>query len=122
MKQAVRSWGTALTSFFVSKIYIIFTQIKRLTQRRILLQRNDVNSGPYACCLVGGTFDRFHSGHKLLLNMAITRSKKVEIHIISDDIASRKSAFIQDFHTRYNAILDWLEKKSYQTVKLFPIK
>lgn len=77
--------------------------------------------GAYACCLVGGTFDRFHSGHKLLLNMAITRSKRVEIHIISDDIASRKSPFIQDFHTRYNAILDWLEKKSYQTVKLFQL-
>ena len=79
------------------------------------------SGGAYACCLVGGTFDRLHSGHKLLLGMAISRSKRVEIHIISDELASRKSPFIQDFHARYNAILDWLEKKSYHSVKLFEL-
>tara|TARA_B100000614_G_scaffold254466_1_gene269867 strand:- start:367 stop:1389 length:1023 start_codon:yes stop_codon:yes gene_type:complete len=75
----------------------------------------------YACCLVGGTFDRFHSGHKLLLSMAISRSEKVEIHVINDSLAGRKSTFIQDYDTRVNSILDWLEEKSYHSVKLFQL-
>ena len=73
----------------------------------------------YACCLVGGTFDRLHSGHKLLLSMAISRSNQVEIHVISDELAGRKSPFIQSYDERVNAILDWLAEKSYHTVKIF---
>ena len=42
----------------------------------------------YACCLVGGTFDRLHSGHKLLLSMAISRSEIIEIHVVNDEIAA----------------------------------
>ena len=79
------------------------------------------NDSVYACCLVGGTFDRLHAGHKLLLGMAISRSERVEIHVISDELASRKSAFIQSYDDRIEAILDWLGEKSYHSVKLFQL-
>lgn len=79
------------------------------------------SNNAYDCCLIGGTFDRLHAGHKLLLSMAMTRANSVEIHIVSDDLASKKSAFIQDYDTRFNAILDWLGDKSYHSVKLFQL-
>ena len=75
----------------------------------------------YACCLIGGTFDRLHSGHKLLLRMAISRSDQVEIHVLSDELAGRKSPFIQPYEERVNAILDWLSEKSYHSVKIFQL-
>ena len=75
----------------------------------------------YSCCLVGGTFDRFHSGHKLLLSMAVSRAEKVEIHVVNDELASRKSLFIQSYEERVSTILDWLEEKSIHSVKLFQL-
>ena len=75
----------------------------------------------YACCLVGGTFDRLHSGHKLLLSMAISRSEQVEIHVVNDEIAGRKSPHIQPYDDRVNAIYDWLSEKSYHSVSLFQL-
>ena len=75
----------------------------------------------YACCLVGGTFDRLHSGHKLLLSMAISRSEQVEIHVVNDEIAGRKSPHIQSYDDRVNAIYDWLSEKSYHSVSIFQL-
>ena len=75
----------------------------------------------FECCLVGGTFDRFHAGHKLLLSVAISRSKSVEIHVVNDTLASKKSNLIQSYETRSNNILDWLNQKSHHGVKIFPL-
>ena len=75
----------------------------------------------YACCLVGGTFDRLHSGHKLLLSMAISRSEQVEIHVVNDEIAGRKSPHIQPYDDRVDAIYDWLSEKSYHSVNIFQL-
>lgn len=75
----------------------------------------------YACCLVGGTFDRLHSGHKLLLSMAISRSEQVEIHVVNDEIAGRKSPHIQPYDDRVDAIYDWLSEKSYHSVSIFQL-
>ena len=75
----------------------------------------------YACCLVGGTFDRLHSGHKLLLTMAISRSEQVEIHVVNDEIAGRKSPHIQPYDDRVDAIYDWLSEKSYHSVSIFQL-
>ena len=44
--------------------------------------------------------------------MAISRAEKVEIHIVNDELASRKSLFIQSYDERVSTILDWLEEKS----------
>ena len=75
----------------------------------------------YACCLVGGTFDRLHSGHKLLLSMAISRSEQVEIHVVNDELAGRKSPHIQPYDDRVDAIYDWLSEKSYHSVSIFQL-
>ena len=75
----------------------------------------------FECCLVGGTFDRFHAGHKLLLSVAISRSKSVEIHVVNDTLASKKSNLIQSYEDRRNNILDWLNQKSHHGVKIFTV-
>ena len=64
---------------------------------------------PFSCCLVGGTFDRFHAGHRLLLDAAQKSAKKIEIHVTSDLMADTKSSFIQPFETRREILLQWAE-------------
>ena len=62
-------------------------------------------------CLVGGTFDRFHTGHKDLLNAALEVAELVEVWIVGDEISKSKSAFIQPFEDRRSAILDWADER-----------
>ena len=64
----------------------------------------------HRCCLVGGTFDRFHAGHRLLLDGACRNSKRVEVHLTNDDMASTKSPYVQSFDTRLEAILEWADE------------
>ncbi|MDG1538669.1 MAG: pantetheine-phosphate adenylyltransferase [Candidatus Poseidonia sp.] len=64
---------------------------------------------PFSCCLVGGTFDRFHAGHRLLLDAAQKSAKRIEIHVTSDPMADAKSSFIQAFETRREILLQWAE-------------
>ena len=61
-------------------------------------------------CLVGGTFDRLHAGHRLLLDAAQTAADFVEIHITSDAMAEQKSDHIQSFETRRESLLDWIQQ------------
>lgn len=75
----------------------------------------------FECCLVGGTFDRFHAGHKLLLSVAISRCKSVEIYVVNDILASKKSNLIQSYEDRTEKILDWLSQKSHHGVKIFKL-
>ena len=67
-------------------------------------------SETFACCLVGGTFDRFHAGHALLLDAAQKAAKRIEIHVTSDQMAEIKSPFIQSFELRREVLLQWAEK------------
>ena len=64
---------------------------------------------PHRCCLVGGTFDRFHAGHRLLLDAAVKAAERIEIHITSDAMADRKSDHIQSFEHRRDVVLDWIQ-------------
>ena len=61
----------------------------------------------FRCCLVGGTFDRLHAGHRLLLNAACQNADSVEIHITSDFMAEGKSPFVQSFDDRMDKLHDW---------------
>lgn len=61
-------------------------------------------------CLVGGTFDRLHAGHRLLLDAAQRAAAYVEVHITSDLMAEQKSDHIQSFETRREVLLDWIEQ------------
>jgi len=67
-------------------------------------------------CLVGGTFDRFHAGHRLLLDAAQRAGQAVEIHITSDLMAEHKSIDMQSFETRREAVLDWVERHAPRRV------
>ena len=64
----------------------------------------------YLCCLVGGTFDRFHAGHKLLLDGACRNSKRVEVHLTNDNMASIKSPYVESFDTRLESVLEWADE------------
>ncbi len=70
------------------------------------------SSRRFRCCLVGGTFDRLHAGHRLLLNAASKDAEQVEIHITSDLMAESKSPFVQSFEDRRNELLDWADAQS----------
>jgi len=63
----------------------------------------------YQRCLVGGTFDRLHAGHRLLLDAAQRAAHHMEIHVTSDAMAEQKSHAIQSFETRRDVLLDWIE-------------
>ena len=62
-------------------------------------------------CLVGGTFDRFHDGHKALLTIALDVAELVEVWITNDAMSFEKSQFIQSFEDRREAILIWADER-----------
>ena len=64
----------------------------------------------YSRCLVGGTFDRLHAGHRLLLDAAVKSAEHVEVHITSDGMADKKSVNMQSFETRRDELLNWVER------------
>ena len=76
----------------------------------------------YKCCLIGGTFDRFHSGHKLLISAALANCQSVEIYITTDEMALKKSLLIQDYLTRFEQIYSWINDNYPNRVKLFELE
>ncbi|MBU03593.1 MAG: hypothetical protein CMA58_01225 [Euryarchaeota archaeon] len=63
----------------------------------------------YDLGLVGGTFDRFHAGHKKLIYGALEKCNKIEIWIVSDEIALKKNPLTMKFIDRKNEIIDNLD-------------
>ena len=59
--------------------------------------------------LIGGTFDRFHIGHKKLITTALKKCQRLEIWILSDSIAKSKNFNINNWDTRKNEIIDNLD-------------
>ena len=62
-------------------------------------------------CLVGGTFDRFHKGHKVLLESALEAAEFVEVWITNDEMSAAKSPVIQSFEDRRESILAWADER-----------
>jgi uncharacterized protein (UPF0218 family)/phosphopantetheine adenylyltransferase len=62
-------------------------------------------------CLVGGTFDRFHDGHKELLLTALEVAELVEVWITNDVMSASKSPFLQSFEDRRESILAWADER-----------
>ncbi len=56
--------------------------------------------------LVGGTFDRFHEGHSLLLRSTLELCEHVEIWLTSDSLAERKDPRICTWEERCRDIRD----------------
>ncbi len=65
--------------------------------------------------VVGGTFDRFHKGHRAFLNAAFSVGERVSIAVTSDEFLEKQwkrlSGLIQKYDVRAGAVLDLLEKK-----------
>ena len=62
-------------------------------------------------CLVGGTFDRFHQGHKSLLEAALDAAELVEVWITNDELSAAKSPILQSFEDRREAIISWADER-----------
>ncbi len=69
----------------------------------------------YKYSVLGGTFDRFHIGHKALLDVAFSQSEKVGIGIATSELYKDKylAHVIEDFQTRENAVKNYLLEKDY---------
>ena len=50
--------------------------------------------------LIGGTFDRFHSGHMSLIETGLSCCEKIQVWITSDEIAQSKDARIKKWEER----------------------
>lgn len=62
----------------------------------------------YKKVAVGGTFDKFHNGHKKLISTAFEMGERVLIGVTSDNFASTKNHDIEPFETRIHNINDFL--------------
>ncbi|MEM3658108.1 MAG: pantetheine-phosphate adenylyltransferase [Candidatus Hadarchaeum sp.] len=62
--------------------------------------------------ILGGTFDRFHKGHRLLLGFAASMGKKIILGITSDELASKKHHNVEPFEHRLENVSKFLREKS----------
>ncbi len=93
--------------------------IGAVTGRGTYLSCDSLNSQPSAVyvmgklkrCLIGGTFDRFHAGHRSLIEVALDAAELVEVWITNDAMAAAKSPFLQSFEDRREAILQLGEER-----------
>ncbi|HSW48231.1 MAG TPA: pantetheine-phosphate adenylyltransferase, partial [Candidatus Saccharimonadales bacterium] len=66
--------------------------------------------------ILGGTFDRFHTGHKKLIDTAFANSEKVTIGIATQEMFKQKDTHwvIEDFQTRKHSVEKYLQSKDLQ--------
>jgi hypothetical protein len=64
-------------------------------------------------CLIGGTFDRFHSGHQLLIQTALRQADFIEVHVVNDEMAQTKGGWIQSLDDRMETLLSWLSDTAH---------
>ena len=80
-----------------------------------MLQRTSMQGDrSFRRCLIGGTFDRFHSGHQLLIQTALRQADFIEVHVTNDEMAQAKGDWIQLLDDRMEALLNWLGDNASQ--------
>ena len=62
------------------------------------------SNGGHARCLLGGTFDRLHHGHKDLLRAGLEAASHLEVHVTTDSMALAKDHRIQSMEDRIAAV------------------
>ena len=70
-----------------------------------------MNSKKYSKVAVGGTFDKFHDGHKKLLSTAFQIGDKIEIGVTSDAFGGLKGD-IDSCKVRMNNLKSFFSDKS----------
>ena len=68
-------------------------------------------------CLIGGTFDRFHSGHQLLIQTALRQADFIEVHVVNDEMAQAKGNWVQSLDDRMEALLNWLSEAAHLQIR-----
>ena len=63
----------------------------------------------YKNVIVGGTFDRFHKGHKALLDRAFAAGEKVYLGITSDEYVAK----IKNYQARYAEVKEYLKTRGW---------
>ena len=74
--------------------------------------------------VVGGTFDRFHVGHRKLLETAFEQSEKVDIGIATNELFKDKqfAHLIEDYEDRRKSVMDFLSQRAVSArARLIPI-
>jgi pantetheine-phosphate adenylyltransferase len=65
---------------------------------------------------LGGTFDRLHHGHKLILDLASFYSKSIQVGLISEkylrNSPKKLNEFIESFDTRQEALKSYLKNRN----------
>ncbi len=75
----------------------------------------------YKKIAVGGTFDKFHSGHKKLLSTAFEMGEEVLIGLTSDNFASNKAHEVESYSIRLKNIEKFIKKYNvpYEIKEIF---
>ena len=75
----------------------------------------------YRKIAVGGTFDKFHNGHKKLLSTAFEMGEEVLIGVTSDNFASNKNHDVEEYSIRVNKIDKFVRKYNipYEIKEIF---
>ena len=62
--------------------------------------------------LVGGTFDRFHAGHRALIDYGLIKCQRLEVWLTSDQIAQAKDSRIESWSERSEKLLESISEDS----------
>lgn len=68
----------------------------------------------FGCVVVGGTFDRFHRGHRAFLETAFAVGETIAIAVTSDEFLEKQwktlSSWIQKYDVRVGVVKEFLER------------
>ena len=72
----------------------------------------------YRHAILGGTFDRFHDGHKHFISQAFENAEKVTVGIVtSDKLLKDKPLFslVQSYDARERGVIDFLKSEGFMS-------
>ncbi len=66
-------------------------------------------------CLLGGTFDRLHAGHRRLIESCLDEASRLEVWLVSSEMAVKKSRQILDWERRKQELLEWAWEAGFES-------